>query len=86
MVCPEVCRLFCQATPDAILENPDHFFYLPTSIAVANGSVVVDDTQPLAELYKAAHKLSAIICPEVMWLAPMGNQIIIQELSSPLAV
>ena len=64
-----------QARPDTILEHPDHLFYLPIGLTVANGDVVMDNAQPFAQLCKAAHKLSAIVSPDVAWPAPMGNQV-----------
>ena len=60
-----------------ILECPDHLFYLPIGLTVANGDVVMDDAQPFAQSCKAACKLSAIAGLDVVWLAPMGNQVII---------
>ena len=63
--------------PDTILERPDHPFYLPTGLTVANGYVVMDNAQPFAEPCKAAHKLSPIIGPDIAWLALTGNQVII---------
>ena len=48
--------------------------------------MVVDNAQPFAKLCKAACKLNATaVCLDVAWLTRMGNQVIIQELSSPLA-
>ena len=85
MVCPKGCGLFHQATPDTILKHPGHPFYLPTGFTIANGDVVVDDAQPFTELCKAAHKFGGIVYPDIAWFAPTGNQVIIQELSSPLA-
>ena len=86
MVYSEGYRLLYEATPHTIPKHPDHPFYLPIGFTVTNGDVVVDDTQLLAELCKAAHKLGTVICPDVTWLAPVGNQIIIQELSCPPAI
>ena len=63
MVCPEGCRLFHQAMPDAIVKYPDCPLYLPVGFAVANGDVVVDDAQPLAELWK----LLANLAPLSVW-------------------
>ena len=77
MVYLERCGLLCQAMPDTILKCPDYPLYLPIGFAIANGDVVVDDAQPLAELCKTAHKLGATIYPELVWLGPAGNQIII---------
>ena len=79
-------RLFCQAVPDTILKHPDHLLYLPVGFAVANGNAVMDDAQPFTELCEAAHKLGVIVCPDVVWLAPTGNQAIIQQLGSPPAM
>ena len=86
MVHPEGCRLLHQAMPDTILKHPDHPFYLPIGLTVANGDVVVDNAQLFAELCKAASKLHAIVCLDIVWLAQAGNQIIIQELGEPLDV
>ena len=86
MVCPSGCGLLCQAALDTILKSPDCPFYLPVGFTIANGDVVMDDTQPFTETYKAAHKLATIYCPDVAWLAPMGHQVIIQELGSPPAM
>ena len=86
MVCPKGCRLLCQTVLDTNLECPDHPFYLPLGFTIANGDVVVDDAQPFTELCEAAHKLSANVYLDVVWLAPTGNQVIIQELSSPPAI
>ena len=86
MISPEGCGLLCQAMLDTILKHPDHPFYLPISFTIVNGDVVVDNVQSFAELCKAAHKLSTIVCLNVVWLAPMGNQVIIQELGGPSAV
>ena len=77
MVHPKGCRLFCQAMLDAILKHPDHLFYLTIGFAIANGDVVVDDVQHFVEPCKASHKLGTIIYQKIMWLAPMGNQVII---------
>ena len=77
MVCPEGCGCLGQATPDTILEHPDHPFDLPVGLTVTNGDVVVDDTKTFAQLCKASRKLSAIISPDVVWFAPTGNQVII---------
>ena len=83
MVHPERCMLLYQAMLDTILKHPDPLFYLPIGFTVANSDVVVDDAQPFTKLCEAACKLGAIVCPDVAWLAPTGNQVIIQELSSP---
>ena len=83
MVCPKGCRRLGQAAPDTILERPDHPFHLPIGLTIANGDVVMDDTKPFAESCKAAHKLSAIVSLDVAQLAPMGNQVIIKEVSRP---
>ena len=86
MVCPKGCRLLCQATLDKVLKHFNHLFYLPIGFTIANGDVVVNDAQPFTELCKAARKLSAIVCPDIVWLAPMGNQLIVQEVGSPPAM
>ena len=86
MVSPKRCGLLCQAMLDAILKHPDHPFYLLIGFTVANGNLVVDDAQPFADPCEAAHKLSAIVCLDIVWLAPMGKQVIIQELSGPPTV
>ena len=86
MVHPEGCGLLHQAMLDAILKHPNHLFYLPIGFAVTNGDVVVDDTQPFAELCQVACKLGANIYLDVLWLAPMGNQVIVQEFCSPPAM
>ena len=78
MVCPKSCRLLYQATPDTILKHPNHPFYLPVGFTVANGDVVVDNAQPFTEPCEAARKFSTIVCLDVAWFAPMGNQVIIQ--------
>ena len=61
MVHPKGCGCLGQAMLDTILEHPDHPFYLPISLTIANGDVVMDNTKPFVELCKAAHKLSAIV-------------------------
>ena len=66
------CRCLVQAT-HTILECPDHLFYLPIGLTVANGDVVMDDSQALTELCKAASKLGAIIGLDIAWLALTGN-------------
>ena len=83
MVHPKGCGRLGQAVLDTILEHPDCLFYLPIGLTVANGDVVMDNAQPFAEPCKAACKLSAIVGPDIVWLAPTGNQIIIQELNHP---
>ena len=50
---------------DTILNHPDHPFYLPVGLTVTNGDVVMDNAQPFAELYKAAHKLGTIVSPDI---------------------
>ena len=75
MVCPKGCRCLGQAMPDTILEPPDHPFYLPIGLTVANGDVVMDNAQPFTEPCKAACKLGAIVGLDVAWLAPTGNQV-----------
>ena len=86
MVHPERCGLLCQATLDIILKCPNHLFYLPIGFTIANCDMVVDNAQPFEEPCKAALKLSAIVSPDIAWLALMGNQVIIQELGGPPAV
>ena len=61
-------------------------FYLPVGFTIANGDMVVDNTQPSTELCKAAHKLGIIIHPDIVWPDLTGNQVIIQELNSPPAM
>ena len=77
MVCPKSCGRLGQAVPDTIFELPDCPFYLPIGLTVAKGDVVMDNTKPFAQLCKAAHKLSAIIGPDVVWFAPTGNKVIV---------
>ena len=77
MVHPKGCRRLGQAMLDTILEHPDCPFYLPIGLTVANSDVVMDDAQPFAQLCKAAQKLSAIVSPDIVWLAPMGNQVVV---------
>ena len=86
MVCPKGCRLFGQATPDTILKHPDCLFYLPIGITIANVDVVMDNAQLFTAPRKAARKLGAIISPNVAWLTPTSNQVIIEELGHPLAM
>ena len=83
MVCPKGCGHLGQAAPDTILEHPNCPFYLPVGLTVANGDVVMDIAQPFTELCKAAHKLGAIVGPDIAWLAPTGNQVVVQELGHP---
>ena len=83
MVCPKGCGHLGKAVLDTILEHPDHRFYLPIGLTVANGDVVMDNAQPFTKPCKAAHKLGTIVGPDVAWLAPTGNQIIVQELGHP---
>ena len=83
MVHPKVCGCLGQAMPDTILEHPDCPFYLPIGLTVANGDMVMDDAQPFAQLCKPARKLSAIVSLDIAWLALMGNQVIVKELSHP---
>ena len=85
MVHPKGCGLFCQAAPDTIFKHPDCLFYLPIGFTIANNDVVVNNAQPFTEPCEATHKLSVVVCPDVVWLAPMGNQVIIQELGCPPA-
>ena len=61
MVHPEGCGLLGQAMPDTILEHPDHPFYLPIGLTVANGDVVMDNAQPFIEPCKAACKLGTVV-------------------------
>ena len=77
MVCPKGCGHLGQATPDTIYEHPDCLFYLPIGLTVANSDVVMDDAQPFAQLCQAAHKLSTIVSPDVAWLVPTGNEVIV---------
>ena len=77
MVHPKSCRYLGQASLDTILEHPDHLFYLPVGLTVANGDVVMDDTKTFAQPCKAARKLSAIVSLDVARFAPMGNQVIV---------
>ena len=86
MVHPKGCRLLCQAAPDTILRHPDHPFYLPVGSTITNGDMVVDNARPFTEPCEAARKFGTVICPGVAWLAPMGNQVILQELSGPPAI
>ena len=46
----------------------------------------MDNAQPFAESCKASHKLSTVVGPYIAWLAPTGNQVIIQELGCPPAM
>ena len=73
MVHSKGCGHLGQAAPDTILECPDHPFYLPVGLTVANSDVVMDNAQPFAEPCKAAYKLSTIVGPNAVQLAPMGN-------------
>ena len=66
MIYPEGFGPLYQATSGAILKYSDRLLYLPIGFAVANGDVVVDNAQPFSELCKAAHKLSTIICPDLV--------------------
>ena len=77
--------LLCQAMLDAV-QYPDNLFYLPINPAIANGDMVMYDPQPLSEPCKADHKLSAVVCLDVAQLVPVGNHIIVQEFSGPIAV
>ena len=86
MARPKRYRLLHEATPDEILKYSNCPLYLPISLTIANSNVAVDEVQPFVEPCKAAQKLSADICVNTRWLAPTGNQITKQELSSPLAV
>ena len=73
MVHPKGCGHLGQAMPDTILERPDHPFYLPIGLTVANNDVVMDDAQPFAEPCKATHKLSAIVCLDHSVACPNGQ-------------
>ena len=73
MVCSKGCGCLGQATLDTILEHSDHLFYLPIALTVANNDVVMDNTKPFAQPCKAARKLSAIVGPDIVQLAPTGN-------------
>ena len=86
MVYSKDCGLLRQAMPDTILKCLDCQFYLPIGFTIAYSDVVVDDTQCFTEPCKAAHKLGTIVCVDIVWLAPTGNKVIIQELSIPPAV
>ena len=77
MVCPKGCRLFCQAKLDAILKHPVYPLDMPVGFAIANGDVVVDNAQPRAELCEAAYKLGSVVYLDIVWFAPIGNQVII---------
>ena len=77
MVCSKGCGCLGQAMPDTIPEYPDHLFYLPVGLTVANGDVVMDDAQPFTKPCKAAHKLSTIVGPDIVWLASVGKQVIV---------
>ena len=80
------CGRLGQAILDTILEHPDRLFYLPIGFTIANGDVVMDNTQPFAEPYEAAHKSSTIVYLDIVGLAPSANKVIIQELGCPPAV
>ena len=86
MVHPKGCGLLHQAMPDTILKHANCPFYLLIGFTVTHGDMVVEDAQPFEEPCKAANKLGTIVCLDVAWLAPTGNQIIIQELVGPPAV
>ena len=73
MVYSEGCTLLHQAMPGAILKHPDCLFYLPIGFTIANGDVVVDDTQPFAEACKAVCKPGAILFLDIAWLAITGQ-------------
>ena len=74
---PKGCGHLGQAALDTILKRPDHPFYMPIGLTVADGDVVMDDTQPFTEPCKAARKLGAIVGLGIAWLAPTSNQVII---------
>ena len=86
MVHPKGYGLLCQAMLDTILKCPYCLFYLPVGFTITNGNVVVDNAQPFTELCKAACRLGEVVYLDVVWLAPMGNQVIIQKLGSPPAM
>ena len=67
--------------PDAVLQHLDYPLHLPVSLATANSDIVVDYIQPFAELCKASSKLGAVVHPNIVWLALLGNYIIIEKLS-----
>ena len=60
--------------------------YLPIELVVANSDLLVNDTEPLIEPHKGACKLDTIGYWDVAWLAPAGDQIVIQELFRPPAI
>ena len=78
--------LLHQATVDAVLQCANHPLYLPVGFAVVNSDVAIDNAQPSAEPCEAAHKLVTIVHLDVVWLAPVGDHIIVEELTSPLSV
>ena len=65
MVHSKGCGRLGQATPDTILEHPDHLFYLPVGLTVSNGDVVMDDAQPFLQDHA---KLSANLAPLLVWM------------------
>ena len=77
MVSPKGFRHLGQAVLDTILGHPDCPFDLLVGLTVANGDVVMDNTKIFAQLCKAARKLSNIVGPDIVWLAPAGNQVIV---------
>ena len=77
MVHPKGCGLLGQAMSDTIPKHPDCLFYLPIGFTIANGDMVLNNTQPLTEPCKAALKLGAIVCTDIARLAPTGNLVII---------
>ena len=83
MVCPKGCGRLDQAALDTILECLDHPFYLSIGLTIANSDVVMNNAQPFTESCKPVRKLSAIVGLDVAWLAPAGNQIVVQELGHP---
>ena len=46
----------------------------------------MDDTKTFAQPCKAAHKLSAIVSPDIARFTPTGNQVVVEELGGPLTM
>ena len=65
---PERGRLIPQAPLDAVFQHLYCSLHLPIGLAIANGDVVVDNTLPFMEPYKAACKPGAIIYLNVVCL------------------
>ena len=86
MVHPESCGRLGEAAPDTILQCPDRPFDLPVGLTITNNDVVMDNTKTFAQPCKAAHKLSAIVGPDVARFTPTGNQVIVEELGGPPTV